>query len=162
MRALGYLESSGTNSFVSRCVTGLGVCFVWQVSHVAENTSSTWDQRMGCRCCDCFRWHLQNAALCHLFSNGFIRRGVFNLIKNYLSSEGPNLRRTQSLVISTINRQGNIHNHLANFLKATKISGIAHIDALRIRRINKYSSMLAFFYSQFIEKFEQFESLGFL
>ena len=26
--------------------------------------------------------------------------------------------------------QGNMQNHLANFLKATNISGIAHIDAL--------------------------------
>jgi hypothetical protein len=26
--------------------------------------------------------------------------------------------------------QENMHNHLANFLKATKISGIAHINAL--------------------------------
>ena len=35
-------------------------------------------------------------------------------------------------VICTLcsDRQGNMHNHLANFLKATKISGIAHIDAL--------------------------------
>ena len=29
-----------------------------------------------------------------------------------------------------VDRQGNMHNHLANFLKATKISGIVHIDAL--------------------------------